>query len=153
MNDDAPPPALCFARVLAYAVVDSSVEFTGRTTMYVDGKELGAVPRLALCQNIDAEDEIVLFHCDESWNVLAAGGTATTLQDAKADAAISYRGIDRKWIDTGLSEQDARRWLERTFPDSMCSFCGKLPIEFSSLVRGHRAGICDHCVRKFFATL
>ena len=69
-TSDTPPPVLHGARVLAYAVVDSSVQYTERQALYVDGELLGAVPRLAICQNIGVEDVMVL-HCDGEWNVVA----------------------------------------------------------------------------------
>jgi hypothetical protein len=46
-TSDSPLPVLHAARVLAYAVVDSSVEYTERQTLYVGGELLGPVPRLA----------------------------------------------------------------------------------------------------------
>jgi hypothetical protein len=61
-NEPAPPPCLCFSRVLAYAFVDATVDFTGKQCLLVDGKELGPVSRLAICRNLDDED-IMLFHC------------------------------------------------------------------------------------------
>ena len=155
MSDtSAPPPVLGFARVLSYATVDADVQFTGRRKIYVDGTELGPVPRLALCQNVDDDDdEITLYLCDEEWNVLGVGGGADSLPAAKVDAEVSYLGIGRKWIDTSLSQDEARRWLEERFPSLLCSFCGRLPISFESLFRGHKSGICDDCVRRFHEVL
>jgi hypothetical protein len=63
----APPPVLHCARLLYYAVLDSSVEFTGRSLLFVDGKELGPVPCLAICEG---EAETLLFHCSSDWSVL-----------------------------------------------------------------------------------
>jgi hypothetical protein len=142
----APPPVLCFARVLAYALADESVEFTGKQHLYVDDKLLGRVPCLALCQNVAPED-------DEQWNVLGMSGRQTNLPDAKADAEVAYRGIAAKWIDTGISTAEARRWLEQQYPEDMCSFCGRLPFEFEAGFGGHRSTICGDCVRKYFAML
>ena len=48
----APPPALCSARVLHYAVLgqEFSVGFnSGHRLVFIDGKELGKVPCLAIC--------------------------------------------------------------------------------------------------------
>lgn len=146
----APPPVLAFARVLSYAIVDNTVTFKARRAPDVGGTELGRVPRLALCQNIDELDtSITLFHCDEEWNVLGASGIEPTLEDAKTHAEQSYSGIAAKWVDTVSSEADARRWLEEQFPASLCSFCGRLLAEFETLFRGHKSGICEDCVRSF----
>ena len=153
MSISAPPPVLCFARVLAYAIVDESVVFTGKQQVYVDGKLIGRVP-CPLCQNVAPdENEIMLFHCDEHWNVLGVSGGETDLEAAKADAEVTYRGIAAKWIDTGISTEDARRWLEQQYPEDLCSFCGRLPSEFETAFGGHKSRICGDCVRKYFAML
>ena len=151
---NAPPPVLCFARVLAYAIVDGSVEFTGRQHVYVDGTLLGRVPCLALCQNLGPDDdEIVLFHCDDQWEVIGVSGRGTNLPDAKAAVENGYRGIAAKWIDTGISVDEARAWLEQQYPEDKCSFCGRLPFEFEAAFGGHRSTICGDCVRQYFAML
>ena len=154
MSISAPPTVLCFARVLAYAIVDELVVFTGKGQVYVEGEPLGRVPCLALCQNVAPdEDEIMLFHCDEQWNVLGVSGGETSLAAAKAVAEITYRGIAAKWVDTCVSSEEARRWLEQQYPEDLCSFCGRLPSEFETAFTGHKSRICGDCVRKYFAML
>jgi len=39
----APPPVIDFSRVIAYAIVDSSVEWTGKQCLYVGDELLGPV--------------------------------------------------------------------------------------------------------------
>lgn len=70
---DRPPPLLDSAKVIKYAVVDGSVEFTGQLCLYVGGKLLGKVPHLAICQNYKAKDYL-LFFCNKKWKVLGAAG-------------------------------------------------------------------------------
>jgi hypothetical protein len=84
---------------------------------------------------------------------LGASGRKTNLSDAKADAEVAYRGLGPKWVDTGTSVEEARRWLERQYPEDKCSFCGKLPFEFEAAFGGHRCTICGDCVRKYFSML
>src|SRR4051812_12498917 len=104
----APPPVLDMARVIAYAVVDSSVQWTGRQTLFVDGKELGPVPRLALAQNVlGDEKDILIFYCNEDWDVLACS-SGDTLEQAKASAERAYRGITGKWTFTDVTEAQAQ---------------------------------------------
>ena len=81
----------------------------------------------------------MLFHCDEHWNVLGVSGGETDLEAAKADGEVTYRGIAAKWIDTGVSTEDARRWLEQQYPEDLCSFCGRLPSEFETAFGGHKS--------------
>lgn len=151
---EGPPPVLSDARVLAYAHVDASVKFTGRQRLYVNGELLGRVPSLALCQSLKAEEnEILVFHCDEEWNVLGVSGRKTNLAGAKAAVETSYQGIAAKWVDTDVSVEEARKWLEREYADDKCSFCGRLPFDFDSSFRGDHATICSDCVHKLAAML
>src|SRR6266404_6227603 len=152
MPISAPPPVLCFARLLAYAIVDESVVFTGKRQVYVEGKPLGRVPCLALCQDVAPdEDEIMLFHCDEQWNVLGVSGGETDLEAAKADAEVAYRGIAAKWIDTSISSEEARRWLEQQYPQDLCSFCAQRPSEFPTAFGRFKSLSSSACMPKDFA--
>jgi len=63
---------------------------------------------------------------------LGVSGRKTNLSDAKADAEVAYRGIAAKWVDTHVSIEEARRWLEHQYPEDRCSFCDKLPFEFEA---------------------
>jgi hypothetical protein len=92
-----PPPAeLDSANVLAYAVVDETVEYTGRITLYVDGKLVDPVPRLVIAHNQHVPHDYLLFHCNSEWEVLGAGGYAS-LAEAERSAEIAYAGISKKW--------------------------------------------------------
>jgi hypothetical protein len=66
-----PPPVLDSARLLDYAVLDESVSYSGHSSLFVDGKELGPVPCLAICQALDGAG-VLLFHCSDDWTVLGA---------------------------------------------------------------------------------
>lgn len=143
-----PPPALNNARVIAYAIVDDSVEWTGRQKLFVGANQIGPVPRLALCQDVWGDfKEIHTFHCDEDWEVLASGG-GKTIEDAQASAENAYRGISAKWIFLNTSEKDAREWIRKECADMLCSFCDRIPAEMESLVRGKSGAICNYCVAK-----
>ena len=60
-----PPRELDSAQVFAYAVLDDSVTYTGRLTLYVDGKLVGPVPRLVVARNNYEPHDYLLFHCNE----------------------------------------------------------------------------------------
>lgn len=90
-----PPPIIDSAQVLLYALVDDSVKYTGRAYVVVEDKIIDPVPRLAICRNL-YDDDILLLHCDDEWNVLGAGGYGT-VEKARARAETAYKGIDGKW--------------------------------------------------------
>jgi len=143
---NAPPPVLDMARVIAYAFVDKSVTWTGRQVLYVDGELLGQVPRLALCQNLSASlTDILLFHCDDEWQVLGSS-VGATLEAAMDQAELAYRGISSIWIHTDISVEEADQWIRSNHPDAVCAFCDKLATETDGMFYAGRAAICYSCV-------
>ena len=136
------------ARVIAYAILDESVQWTGRQTLFVGGKELGPVPRLALCQNVSGNlRDILVFHCNDEWEVLGCSG-GDTLEDAKASAERAYRGITAKWITTNVTEEEAIAWMKANLKNMSCSFCERAPGDYQQLIesRSGAARICNHCL-------
>ena len=146
MTTDAPPPALNWARILAYAVVEPPVTWTGRQRLHVGEHLLGPVPRLAIAQNVGGPlTDILLFHCGEDWTVLGVSGAAT-MALVKAQAERAYAGISAAWIETDVSREDAEHYIRATYPGSSCSFCHRLATEVGTLVEGKDAFICDRCI-------
>lgn len=152
-NSTAPPPVLDMARVIAYAIVDSSVVWTGRQTLFVGGQLLGAVPKLALCRNLNPSDtDILLLHCNSEWHVLGASG-AKTLEEAKARAERAYQGTTSKWIHRNISPEEARTWILKQSPTIVCSFCGRFPMEVDGLIEGTESAICFGCIKSFYGSM
>jgi ClpX C4-type zinc finger protein len=154
-KSDSPPPVLDRARVIAYAVLDDSVQWTGRQKLFVDGKALGPVPRLALCQNVEGNlKDILVFHCNDEWAVLGVSG-GETLEAAKASAERAYRGVGARWIPTNVTEDEAKSWIEQNCADVSCSFCDRTPGDYQHLV-GNKSGgvrICNHCIDEYYALI
>ena len=138
---DRPPLIIDSAKVLEYAIVDSSVEYTGKCALFVGGELLGEVPKLALCQNYKATD-FLLFHCNEAWEVLGAGGYPS-VEEAKRSCEKSYKGIANKWIMVA-KPNDFENWPGELEP--LCSFCGKSFYEIEKMFEGQDAYICNECV-------
>jgi hypothetical protein len=46
-----PPPIIDSAKVLAYAVLDSTITHTGKAKVYYAGRLVGPVSNLAICRN------------------------------------------------------------------------------------------------------
>jgi hypothetical protein len=98
-----PPPTLDSANVLEFAILDESVHFTGALHLYRGDTRVGAVPALAICRD-PGIDGLLLFHCDENWNVVAAQiwnnsdkATIATVAEVKDKAAKYYSGISSRW--------------------------------------------------------
>lgn len=154
-----PPPAIDWARVIAYAIVDADVTWTGRQILYVGEERLGAVPRLAICQNVfpGTEDVLTLF-CDDEWNVLGCTGRPTVEENVEA-LERWYAGITPKLVYTGLTAEGVEAWLRKEYAEFACAFCKKLPPEVDNMIssgdeNGEKAVfICYGCIDKLHAAI
>lgn len=147
----SPPPVLDCARVLAFAILNDTIKHSGRTSLYVGGKELGPVPRLAICESASSTG-VLLFHCDADWNVLGNTG-CESVADAKDDAEITYPGVSAYWVDVQVTAEEAARYLDETFAGECCSFCGRRPDQLDQMISKNSARICNHCIKDFHREL
>ena len=142
-----PPPVLSGARVLAYAIVDDTVAYTERNRLFVDGILLGPVPRLAICQEL-RKPEIVILHCDDEWGARGVSGGYSSVEAAKLRVERSYYGLLDKWVDTSVTEDQARDYLGHECADEKCSFCGRIPLYVETMI-GDNVRICNICIDEF----
>jgi hypothetical protein len=63
------------------------MKYSGHSSLFCDGKEVGPVARLAICRGDDGE--VCLFHCDRRWNVLGIAGRYPN----KVEQMVSKRKI------------------------------------------------------------
>jgi hypothetical protein len=137
------------ARLIAYAFVDASVEWTGRQSIFVGDEKLGPVPCLALARDVAGElEDVLIFHCNDRWEVLGMTG-AETLEAAKAITERAYRGITAKWIEVNVSAEEAQAWIHENYDHILCLFCGRTPQKFKSLVTQRLGAICNDCIDEF----
>jgi hypothetical protein len=148
MEHRPPPPVLDSARVVAYAIVDD-IPYRKWGALYVGGKLLERVPRLAICVNLGKDIGTMLFHCDENWAVLGTSG-ADTIEGAKDRAEANYPGVRERWVELYVRAEEAMSYYDSETGGTKCSFCGKRPFEMSGLVEGKIAAICRECVEDFY---
>ncbi len=91
-----PPFLLDSARVVMYAETGGPTSYTGKITIHANGNWLDPVPRIAICEDL-VDGDILIFHCDDAWNVLAAGG-AKSISEAQRTAETAYSGISSNWV-------------------------------------------------------
>lgn len=146
---DAPPPAIGSSRVIAYAIVDKKVRFTGTQRLFVGDKLLGRTPRIALCKSLrrGSKGYLILF-CSKRWQVLGIAG-ALSLPLARKEVERHYAGIADKWVTVGTSAKAAKRWLAEAHPEDVCSFCGQFSYEVDAMFIAQSAVICSSCVDAF----
>ena len=145
-----PPPVIDCARVLCYARINKFVGYAGRALLFVDGKELGRVPCMAICES--QKIGILLFHCCRNWKTLGCSGHESVAA-AKKKAESIYPGLSSRWIAAGVTKKRARQFLDGLWGDLRCGFCGKRPGEVRQLFSRRDAKIYDACLDRFYAML
>ena len=157
MSKAPPPPVIDSAKLLAYAFVDSEVEFTDRICLFVGEERLGRVPRLAITSNYVVPYDILLEFCDDEWR--SQGVTAhKSVEEAKAQAERGYRGLFSKWVASPYTDEQVAEYLRDSYGvdpttewwRTICSFCGKDADELR-IVASRHAAICEKCVADFHA--
>jgi len=152
-----PPPVIsCNDRVLLYyAMLDEAVGYTaGHGLFFVDGKEIGRVPCLAICQDKDSP-HITLYYCASDWSLLGLAAGYESVDAAKHRAERIYPGSSTRWVKAHFTEEDANRYLDEAWSGEQCSFCGKKPYETLAPFFGgnENARICSNCVVQFHSEL
>lgn len=145
------PPVIESARVISYAFVDD-IPYRKWGVLYVDGKLLEHVPRVAVCINLAKDIGPMLFHCDRDWNALGVSGGAT-VAEAKERAEKNYPGVAARWVDVNTTAEDALKYYDEETGCLKCSFCGKRPFEIEGgWVEGNGAAICRACIETYYRT-
>jgi hypothetical protein len=152
MKRNPPPPVIGSARVMSYAFVED-IPYRRYGSLYVDGKLLEHVPRLAICLNLGKDIGPLLLHCDEEWETLGVTG-APTIEGVKQLAERNYAGVAERWVDVNTSAEQGLEFYDRESGGMKCSFCRKRPFEFKGgWVEGDEAVICHECIEKLYRTL
>ncbi len=89
-----PPLELDGARVERFASV---LGLPRKVTLLTGGVEVEAPSAIALCR-YSGEESVYLFHCSDSWQVLAAGHFSSLIAATEA-AERGYLGVSSRWID------------------------------------------------------
>jgi hypothetical protein len=95
MPERPAPKALGGCRVICYTPIDDRHRFTCKTKQIVQGKLMGAMSGLAICQSSEAQ-EFYLFGCDADWNVVT-DTWHKSLAEAKEQAEFEYAGVNQTW--------------------------------------------------------
>jgi hypothetical protein len=147
-----PPLVIDGARVIAYAIIDEEVRWTGRQNLFVDDKKLGPVQRLAICERVfDRTDPILMFHCDENWTILGVT-SEESIQRNIDDAERWYEGLREKWQFLDTSQSDAEAIIRSEEANASCSFCGRNRFEVQPIFSSNEsndsssARVCAICI-------
>lgn len=151
-----PPPIICVNDrvLLEYALLDDSISpRAGHGLLFVDGKEIGKVPCLAICEDKESPD-VTLYFCSADWDPIgiAAG---KSIDAVKTRAERIYPGSSARWVQAHFTEEDVSRYLENSFAGLRCSFCGRRPDETLAMTFQGKGSvcICGECVGRFHQDL
>ena len=115
-----PPPIIETAKLIKYSDTSPPVAFTGVQKIFVDGNLMGAVPGIAIGQQI-SDDTFHLYLCNEVWEVLAVV-EGRSVSDLTSKAERWYHGLNERWHDTPYSAEDCDKFLNNDRGDMRCSF-------------------------------
>jgi len=144
-----PSTVLDDCRVLSYAFIVPPISFSGHSSLFVNGTEIGPVPRLAIAEQLHYGDLLVL-HCDIDWNVIGVAAGYKSVAKAKRQVERIYPGIRGAWVDSSISKRQALACERKMWKGHECSFCNKIPPQFTYHIKSKKATICDICIRKFY---
>jgi hypothetical protein len=139
-----PPPTINCARLIAYAVLDHSVGYRGHTSLYVGDQEVGRVPCLAITHDRRLRTYF-LFFCNPEWDTL---GTISyeSVEAAHRGAERIFPGVSSHWIEAGITEEEAERFLHELFGDDRCNRCKKRADYVEALItQSDGTYLCDAC--------
>jgi hypothetical protein len=108
-----PPPLICVKDrvLLCYAILTDSVGFNaGHGLIFVDGKEIGRVLCVAICQDKESS-AVTLYFCDCDWSPIGIAGYES-VEAAKRRAERIYPGSSSFWVESRYSAEDATRYLD-----------------------------------------
>ena len=124
---EQPPVMLDGARVIEFAVLDSTATRAGHGSVVVEGVSLdpGIACRLVIAEN-PVEEGVFLLHCNDRWETLAAGHY-DRLEAARASAEHAYSGVAVRW--TRYRELSAE---ERAEVETTRAFLREMAAEYPS---------------------
>jgi hypothetical protein len=127
------------------------MKYSGHSSLFRDGKEVGPVARLAICR--DEDRDVFLFHCDRRWNVLGMAGGYPNIKAAKQRAERIYSGISAAWVKPRATKRQVKRYLDKIGANLKCAFCGKPWHKVEHMVTKGKIGICNLCIRELSAMI
>lgn len=95
---------------------------------------------------------VLLFHCDNEWNVLGTSG-GEDVEGAKKLAERNYPGVSARWTDLNTSIDSALEYYDEQTGRARCSFCSKRPFEIDGWIEGDNARICYSCIKQLSAVI
>jgi hypothetical protein len=141
-----PPPVICSARVLAYAIMPDEIPFTDRATVFIDGERLDRVPCVAIAEGLQSStSELLLLYCDEQWGVIAVGGG--DLVSLRRRMELNYPGVSKLWVDVNTPVDVALKYHDEHIDSWRCPVCRKRAFDVDTMYGNEdvEIAVCGEC--------
>ena len=100
-----PPPIVDCSKLIAFAVNDQDVVYTGKQCLLVGGKLIGEQAGIVIIHPYNLPDEYLMGFCNKHWRVKGVSAHKS-VEEAKRRCEIYYAGISAKWQDSPYCEED-----------------------------------------------
>jgi hypothetical protein len=135
-----------------YVIVPRDLPFVNNGIFWSGNELVKRAPRLAITQDLVLHEVNLLF-CDSRGRILSATSDIS-VKAAKQSAEGFYPGLASHWVDLGVSEEDAERYMVRMRRYHGCSFWRRAPAEHGgSQIQVRQTRICAECVTDFYRDL
>ena len=92
----SPPPKIAELPVLRFAHLDGDIAPSGNTVHTINGRPVGPVSQLAICDGGGQPKSFYLFSCDADWNVIT-DTHHLSIVEALSQAEFEYENIQPAW--------------------------------------------------------
>lgn len=104
-----PPPIVDCSKLIAFAVNDKDVVYTGRQCLLVGSvknmKPLGEQAGIVIIHPYNMPEEYLMGFCNRNWRVKGVSAHKT-VEEAKRQCEMYYAGISTKWQESPYTEED-----------------------------------------------
>jgi hypothetical protein len=139
-----PPPVLCSARLLAYAIIPDDIPFTDRAISFIGNERLGRVPCVAIVESLQTSaSDLLLLYCDDEWGSIAASGG--DMASLKQRMELNYPGVSALWVDVNTPVDVALTYYDQQIESWRCAVCRKRAFDIDVLYRDGEVVVCAEC--------
>jgi hypothetical protein len=145
----SPPPVICSARVLAYAIIPDDIPFADLAIAFVGDERLGRVPCVAIAETLQSSaGDLLLLYCDEEWGTVAIGGG--DMASIKRRMELNYPGVSALWVDVNTPVDVALKYHDEQITSWRCAVCRKRAFDVDTMYGDDddEVVVCQQCAEE-----
>jgi hypothetical protein len=144
----SPPPVICSARVLAYAIITDDIPFADLAVAFIGDERLGRVPCVAIAETLQSSaGDLLLLYCDEEWGTVAVGGG--DIASIKRRMELNYPGVSALWVDVNTPVDVALKYYDEQIDSWRCAVCRKRGFDVDTMYGNDDVDVfvCEECAK------